>query len=590
MTGALLYLRLTSLKNLVLSRTRRLKQPKYLIGAIVGAGYLYLTFFRGMRTGQSARGGAHYPTVVPVDLLPAIATIGAVVVLVIVALAWFVPDQRAGIAFSEAEIAFLFPAPVRRRTLIYYKLLNSQFAIVFTVLLMTLFSGRWSFLGGNVWTHAAGWWVILATLNLHFMGSSFAMTRLMDNGITPWRRRILILALIAVAAVATIVWLGNDLHAPAAADMANFRSMAGYFETLMSSGPLPWLLGPAKFVLAPFLAPDAHAFFLALGPALAVFAIHFLWVLRSEVSFEDASIAKSEKRAARIAAVREGNWRAARGAMKARTGAFRLAPTGRPEIAFLWKNLISTFPIFRPRTFVIVAFIIVFGYQWLERSPAYRVALPVVPIFAMIAGSYLLFLGPQLARQDLRNDLNNADILKTYPLRGWQVVLGQMLTPIAILSGMLWLVLLTLAFAFHPHQWVRLTPTLRVTIALMLAPNIPVICALQLLVPNGAALLFPAWVQTMRNRTERGIEMLGQRIIFVAGQLLVVILALLPAALGAFVLFLGISWFVGPNADIPAVIVSGAAVLVILIAEFAAGVWWLGKRFEQFDLSAELRP
>ncbi|RFC43616.1 MAG: hypothetical protein DUW69_002173, partial [Verrucomicrobia bacterium] len=37
MLGALFYLRLTSLKNVVLSRVRRLKQPKYLVGAIVGA-------------------------------------------------------------------------------------------------------------------------------------------------------------------------------------------------------------------------------------------------------------------------------------------------------------------------------------------------------------------------------------------------------------------------------------------------------------------------------------------------------------------------------------------------------------------------
>ncbi len=40
MLGALLYLRLTSLKNLLLSRLRRLRQPKYLLGAAVGVAYL----------------------------------------------------------------------------------------------------------------------------------------------------------------------------------------------------------------------------------------------------------------------------------------------------------------------------------------------------------------------------------------------------------------------------------------------------------------------------------------------------------------------------------------------------------------------
>ena len=32
------------------------------------------------------------------------------------------------------------------------------------------------------------------------------------------------------------------------------------------------------------------------------------------------------------------------------------------------------------------------------------------------------------------------------------------------------------------------------------------------------------------------------------------------------------------------------AVRVILLAEIGCGLWWLGGRFEKFDLSAELRP
>ena len=588
MTGALLYLRLKSLQNLLWSRLRRLKQPKYLVGFIVGAAYFYLMVFRHMRTaGRPSVRLGQMPAVLPADLIPTVTALGALILLVIVILAWLVPDQRAGLAFSEAEIAFLFPAPVRRRTLIYYKLLNSQFAILVTAALITLVTGSWSFLGGNTLIHALGWWVILATLNLHFMGSSFVMTRLMDRGITPWRRRLVILGLIAFFIVVTLVWLGRDLHAPQPADLANVHTIAAYLNTLLGSGPLPWLLLPGKLVVGPFLAPDAPTLARALGPALLIFALHVVWVLRSEVSFEDASIAKSEKRAAKVAAVREGNWRAASGALKARSGPFRLAATGRPEVAFLWKNLLSTFPVFRPRTFTILAFLIVAAYQWLARDPAYRAALPVFAVVAFIAAGYILFLGPQLARQDLRSDLANTDLLKTYPLHGWQVVLGQLLTPVAILTGALWLVLLTLLLAFHPTRLDWLTPALRLTIGASLVPILPVVCALQLLVPNAAALLFPAWVQTLRNRSERGIEMLGQRLIFVAGQLLVVGFALLPAALGALLLVFATQWLIGLVA---AVALAAVAVLVILVAEVACGLWWLGQRFERFDLSSELRP
>lgn len=587
MTGALLYLRFLSLRNLVLSRVQRLQQPKYLVGAIVGAAYFYFMFFRRVHAGPRHGGDAYGPAVFPAELLPAVSAIGGLVLLVIAALSWIVPGERAGLTFSEAEIAFLFPAPVRRRTLIYYKLLNSQVAILFTAVIVTLVTNSWSFLGGNAVMHAAGWWVILATLNLHFTGASFAITRLMDSGITPWRRRLAVLGLITLVSAVTLAWIWRDLHVPRDEDLASFRSMAGYLSTLLASGPLQWLLLPARLVLQPFFAADGREFFRALGPALLVFAAHFIWVVRSEVSFEDASIAKSEKRAARAAAVREGNWRAASGAIKARTAPFRLAATGRPELAFLWKNLLSTFPVFRSRTFVLLAVSITAGCQWLGRDPVYRAALPVVAGAAVFLAAYTLFFGPLVARQDLRSDLLNSDILKTYPLRGWQVVLGELLTPVAILTALLWLALLALMLALPSHRPAWLTPALRLTLTAGFVPILPVVCALQLLVPNAAALLFPAWVQSMRNRNERGIEMLGQRLIFVAGQFLVVLLALLPAVLGAFVLIFTTQWLIGPVA---AVAFATLAVVVILTAEVGCGLWWLGERFEKFDLSAELRP
>lgn len=57
MLGALLYLRLTSLRNLLRVRLLRLKQPKYLVGAIVGAAYFWF-FFSGARFSRrpAARG------------------------------------------------------------------------------------------------------------------------------------------------------------------------------------------------------------------------------------------------------------------------------------------------------------------------------------------------------------------------------------------------------------------------------------------------------------------------------------------------------------------------------------------------------
>ena len=50
--------------------------------------------------------------------------------LVIVVGSWILPNSRAALQFTEAEVAFLFPAPVSRRKLIHFKLLRSQIAMV----------------------------------------------------------------------------------------------------------------------------------------------------------------------------------------------------------------------------------------------------------------------------------------------------------------------------------------------------------------------------------------------------------------------------------------------------------------------------
>ena len=221
---------------------------------------------------------------------------------------------------------------------------------------------------------------------------------------------------------------------------------------------------------------------------------------------------------------------------------------------------------------------------------------PVLLILSGFAAFYILLAGPHLLRQDLRNDLVNADILKTYPLAGWQVLLGELLTPTAILTGLLWLALLAAAWALG-HMggiWAWLSPSERLVLTLCAAAVVPPLCALQLLIPNGAALLFPGWFQSTRNRTG-GFEAIGQRLIFAFGQLFAVVLALLPAVLlGAGVFVAAHFWLElllpDPIALGIATVAATIAVLLIVAGEVTCGLWWLGTRFEKFDLTSELRP
>ena len=57
---------------------------------------------------------------------------------------------------------------------------------------------------------------------------------------------------------------------------------------------------------------------------LLLFLLHYLWVIYSDVAFEEASVEASQKLAARVAAVRAGNWRGVKKNQKARRPWFKL--------------------------------------------------------------------------------------------------------------------------------------------------------------------------------------------------------------------------------------------------------------------------
>lgn len=575
---ALLYLRLTTLRNIVLSRFRRLRQPKYLVGAIIGIGYLYLVFFRRSPRRPGASPGAALDSIVD-DATALVATLGAAAVLLLMALNWVLRRPRAALGFSEAEIAFLFPAPLSRHSLIHYRLISLGLRTLFTALILALLSARWQVMADTFIMRFTGWWLIFATLSLHTVGSSFTITRWMDGGASALRIQLGALMVIAVVVGLPLAWLWQ--HTPA----GEMIGMAA-----LQNGPVAWLLLPFKVMLGPLLASDAPSFLLALAPALVIYAAHYLWVLHSQVSFEEGSIARAEKVAAAVAAMRAGNFRLASGKQKARRAPFDLGRAWRPELAFLWKNLLASAEYLRPRNALITAALIGAACFWFRDSVFFQDLRPKLAMVAMVIAVYAVFFGPQLARQDLRSDLPNTDILKTYPLHGWQIMLGEMLTPVAILTVLLWLMLfaatvLMPSFGMPRMSW--LTPGVRAAAIFSLALLAPLLCMSQLLIVNAATVLFPAWTQAGGNQSQQGIDVMGQRIVFMFGQMLAMMIMFVPAGIAGVLTLLLARAFIGVPV---ALCVTALVVAAVLVVEIGLGVGWLGGRFERLDLSRELRP
>src|SRR5450759_1455222 len=140
MLGASFYILVCSARNRLRVRLRRLREPRYLIGAIVGAAYLYFTFFARMRTSSASAArrrsrGASTPPIFTA-LAAAGPALAGPVLLVITASSWMMPFGSGLLDFSEAEIQFLFPAPVSRRQLLVHRMVRSQLGLLFASVVM----------------------------------------------------------------------------------------------------------------------------------------------------------------------------------------------------------------------------------------------------------------------------------------------------------------------------------------------------------------------------------------------------------------------------------------------------------------------
>jgi hypothetical protein len=581
--NALGYLVTRSFVNGVLFRLRRLRQPKYLLGAILGAAYFYFYFGRFLAVSRMPWGAESGPA------SPHGLEIGAAILFVAtIVLSWILPASRAAIAFTEAEIAFLFPAPITRRTLVIMRLVKSQFALLLFSAFMTLLSGRFH-LGSEVWMRIGGWWVIMNTLNMHRLGASFALQRLRERGMADGKRRVLVV-LVLVAFVALLEFMRRSLPPPPdlATALRGGGEITNYIVQLLHTGPLRYVLAPFKLIVAPNFAHEGVTFLRALLPAFGIMALHFIWVVRADVSFEDASIEAAKKRAAFLAARGRGELRARGKSDKARTPLWRLRPTGFAPIAFIWKSLLKSGGRRTLGRWAAFFAVLAAGAFALGRVEDLTKPL-VVTAFIIGGGCYIALLISfvmigQLSAAQLRQGIATMDLLKTYPIPGWQIALGELAGPVLLGSLMQWcslgigLMLLSIAPPLHPHLG---TITAIVGgIALLL----PIFNLSTAILPCAGALLYPGWFRPQENAAP-GIENTGMKLILGIAQLLAVVVAMIPVAF-----FGAVAWFALGKFTAAAewqALAAGGTAMLILAMETGLGIAWLGSLYDKFDVSSE---
>lgn len=581
---ALAFLQSRSLLNALKVRLRRLRQPKYLIGAIVGLGYMYFWIGRSVFGGWRRAG--RVPEM-PVEALQTFEAVAAVIVFVLFVGAWIFSGDRASLRLSEAELNVLLPAPLTRKMLVRFRLLRTQVGTLISAMFLTLFTGRFA-RDGHAVIHMLSWWLILTVMGLHTLGASFTIQRLTEAGLSSWRRRGLALVL-AGGVVATIVLWLRGLPPPQLGGETDptllARDFNDWLHLALNSGPGPWLLAPFRWLVRPWFAADVLDFLRSLPPVLALIGLHYWWIERSDVAFEEASLDAAKRRAELQQAAKAGKLGEHRQVAKVTPAPFPLSPLGFAPLALVWKHLIRA--RFTARRLKLMAAGVVVGAgllrlpfvpEWLAMSAASVAQISLLP---------LLLIGGAVASMPFRRDLNDLDVLKGYPLPAWQVVLGQLLGGTAVVGTFQGLALLAAALCYRP-----LTPAMDVSPALI---AVAAVCAFAVFlplnlvnafVPSAATLLFPAWMKTTSGRDAHaaGFEIVGQRLLMGLLQLLTTVVAWIPAALlGAGGFFLG-HWLVGPLLGIPLAALAASAVLV---AEAALGIRVLGRILEGYDASAE---
>ena len=561
------YLTVTSVRNRLTRQLRRLRSPRYAAALVLGAGYFYAMFFRGgaREVFAGALGGTA-------------AAIWPLVLAVLASRWWLFGGDELALAFTPAEVQFLFPAPVARRSLIHYKLLRAQLAIfASTVIWVVILRGGGAHLSG--WLRALSLWVLFSTLHLHRLAASLVHASAAQHGAVGARRSAVPIALFGAAAAALLWSLAQGLPGLRAAD--DPFELLGALAALLR-GPVPSaVLLPFRTITAPTFARELAPWGRAIVPALAVMLAHYVWVVRTDASFEDAAVEASAKRAALLA-----RRRAARGAGRGlpEAGAavprawFPLAPTGHPAAAILWKNAISATRPLRARTLLFVVMIGALVYAIISsvsETTARGMRLAGTMTFAWACT--LVLFGPQMVRNDLRGDLPKLDLLRAYPLRGRTVVGAEVLSATLVLTAMQYALLALSAVAYalgEPERFGSRALTIGAA-----AAGFPLLNALTLTVQNATALLFPDWVRLGPDRPG-GVEAIGQNLLTTVASFFSLLLALvLPVVAGG-----GTGYLLWARAGaVPAAAVGGVLFAAVVLAELYVALTWLGGVFEKTD-------
>lgn len=467
----------------------------------------------------------------------------------------FSKGERA-IYFTPAEVNFLFPGPFTRRQLLGYKLTaNVLFGLPSTLFMSLLFQihARW-YLACFLGLFCAYLFLLLFTVAVNLLAITIGASASTRG------RKLLLVALGALVAVA--------LFQAARGAGPGGRAL---FERIEHTPVWKTIATPLRWFVQLFLVQPGDWLDLARYTALAggVTLVLVLVVFLLDAHYLEAAATASERIYTQLQRMRRGEAGGLR--WSGGSGKVRLSLPSFPWWGGIgpvaWRQTVTALrSLGRLALLVLILGPILAGPLIAESGGDGGHQKEMAPFIVGGVLMYLSLLLTALVPFDFRGDLDRMEVLKALPLSAWRVAVGQLVTPVVLISLVQMLVL-----AVTQVAWGQLQPLLLAGMAF--APP------LNFLVFGLDNLLFLWFPSRVVASNPGDFQMMGRNVLFLFTKVLVVGVA----GLLAFGVGLGVYLVAGRSLT-----AALAAAWLVLAACAAALVPLLALAFNAFDVSHDI--
>ena len=463
-----------------------------------------------------------------------------VILLTMCLLALISSGGEKAIAFTPAEVDFLFPGPFTRRQLLAYKIGKSLAGVAFSALLLSIVFLQ----------HASAWpvafaGVFLALLFVQLFGMAITLIAQAAGERAYTRTRKIILILI-IAAIAIAV-----LPALKSAQRPGFFEIARQIRTSRAGSIL---LAPLDVFGRLFTAAGTGDALLYAGLAFLINLVLLFVVFHLDADYLEAAAAKSQAVYERLQRVRKGGLSAFTRPGKKVRGAVPTFPYLAGVGPIAWRQSTAALRNSKGLLFILIILAVSVGPIMFAEKRADKLGPGVIAVMAwitLIVGGWLRF--------DFRGDLDQIDHLKSLPISATALSAGQVLTPTLLMTLCHFVIVATVCAVAR-----RIDPILVYAAVLSLPFN-----ALLFGVENVMFLLFP----TRAAATPADFQGYGRQILLLFAKGAVILIAAGLSALVGFIVH-------HITHSRPATIAAATVVLSVIAVALLPVIAWSFKRFD----------